>query len=58
MLPKIGGCREGGGAYLEGGAVGPADYWVLTERLPRGPRPTGRVPHRRGVAATTAASPL
>lgn len=52
------GVERGAGPYLEGGALGPAGYWVLTERLPHGPRPTGRVPHRRGAAATTAASRL
>ena len=41
-----------------GGGRGPAGNWVLTERLPHGPTPTGRVLHPRGVAATIAASHL
>lgn len=36
----------------------PAGNWVLTELLPHGPTPTGRVLHHRVLAATIAASPL
>lgn len=52
------GADRGSVGGQSGGGRGLAGNWVLTELLPHGPTPTGRVLHRRDVAATIAASPL
>lgn len=51
--------RPGAGQGPSGGEGGGlAGNWVLTELLPHGPTPTGRVLRRRAAAATIAASRL